>query len=88
MKKGEVMNEPTTEAGRALVSDLMDSSKMLGPWQVAERVIAIEQEARANADRELRPEHAPVIDDHFPDASFEMRRGWEAAIQVLLERKS
>lgn len=27
---------------------------------------------------------APVIDDHYPDASFEMRRGWEAAIRELL----
>ena len=24
-----------------------------------------------------------VIDDHYPDASYEMRRGWEAAIRVL-----
>jgi len=26
---------------------------------------------------------APVIDDHYPDASYEMRRGWEAAVRIL-----
>jgi len=32
----------------------------------------------------LDARNAPVIDDSYPDASFEMRRGWEAAIAAVL----
>ena len=33
----------------------------------------------------LRADTAPVIDDYFPDATFDMRRGWELAIKTLLD---
>jgi hypothetical protein len=60
VKKGEVMSEPTTEAGKALLEKFRPN---LGPYgapvflsdyKPEYHIVAIEQEARANADRELR----------------------------------
>jgi hypothetical protein len=50
VKTGEVMSEPTTEAGRILL--LEHSSHEVRT--MARHIVAVEQEARANADRELR----------------------------------
>jgi hypothetical protein len=61
LKKGEVMNEPTTEAGKELL--VRFRAKMTDHWMIP-LVIAIEQEARANADRELR---------ELLDLAYEMR---------------
>jgi hypothetical protein len=61
VKKGEVMSEPTTAAGKALrdeqdnialVAVHPHADYMTACW-LCDRIIAIEQEARANADREL-----------------------------------
>jgi hypothetical protein len=41
--------QPKTEAGRALLSDLMSSAKMLGPWQVRGAILEIEREATKDA---------------------------------------
>jgi hypothetical protein len=49
VKTGEVMSEPTTEAGRILLLEHSSQSP-----HMARHIVAVEQEARANADRELR----------------------------------
>jgi hypothetical protein len=41
-------------------------------------------EALPGAPRTLTASNAPVIDDHYPDASLEMRKGWEAAVRAIL----
>jgi hypothetical protein len=56
VKKGEVMSEPTTEAGKAHVARFTPNAAEheLAYSLVVSDTLAIEQEARANADRELR----------------------------------
>jgi hypothetical protein len=72
VKKGEVMSEPTTEAGKAHVARFTPNAAehQLAYSLVVSDTVAIEQEARANADLEpLRLLDAidGIVDDTHPE---------------------
>jgi hypothetical protein len=69
------------EAAQALLDAVKAADEEpLRDWRPVE---ALAEALAAEPTESLDAATAPVIDDYFPDASFEMRRGWEAAIRVL-----
>lgn len=84
------MSEPTTEAGKRLLNDVREvvvhgvTDRIKGQyglvWQVREDVVAIEQEALANADRELR--EARDLVDRFVEVSRNSDLGTFSAIRT------
>ena len=74
----------------AVLAKAIDGARLPnGSWAADAQAIlaALPDSIRQNVEAALVGEDsktAPVIDDYFPDASFDMRRGWEACVAAML----